>query len=66
MKLKSYKIEIYKRIGSGLYTVEVDGIVIGNTSTKWGSRRMAKKYIQNNCSERVYVDRYTIRGDIEA
>lgn len=66
MKQKQFKVEIYKRIGgSNLYTVEVDGMVVGNASSKWGARRLAKKWIQNNCCERLYVDRYTIRGDIE-
>lgn len=66
MKQKQFSVTIYKRIGgSNLYTVEVDGMVVGSTLTRWGGRRLAKKWIQNDCSERVYADRYTIKGDIE-
>lgn len=38
---------------SGRYNVYVNNKLIGETGTKWGARRIAKRYIKNSFCERI-------------
>lgn len=52
--MRNIVVDICRREdGSGRYDVYLDNKIIGEAGTKWGARRIAKRYIKNSFCERI-------------